>query len=187
MAAPPAAARSGSNTALKVILIVVGAFVLLGVIGIGACFYGAYRFRKGMNQFAQSTPYHGVTNPCRLITQNEVSDALGSPVQAGEVRGRACAFEAAQPGGPNLSYDVAWQGGRMAMKILLMAMRTKDGAAALGGFTPVPGLGDEAYTGPAGSMFLMRKGDVLLTIDMRMAQLNVDAAKKIAAIIATRI
>ena len=47
--APPAAAPAatqGSNTALKVILAVVGVFVFIGVLMAGSCFYIGYRVKK---------------------------------------------------------------------------------------------------------------------------------------------
>ena len=54
-------------------------------------------------------------------------------------------------------------------------------------FTPIEGIGDEAYLAPMGSMLMMRKGDVMVQIDLRTAGLNAEAGKKIAATIASRL
>ena len=54
-------------------------------------------------------------------------------------------------------------------------------------FTTVPGVGDEAYLAPMNSSLLMRKGDVMVNIDMRVADLNAEAAKAMARKIAGRL
>lgn len=184
-AAGPPAGRQGSSTALKIVLAIVGFFVLVGCLGIGSCIYVTYRVRKKMNNFAQSTPYRGGSkDPCRLITQAEVADALGTPVQPGTAFGdRTCQF--AQPGGAILNYDVTWEGGTMALKIMTMALKARGDASTA--MSSLPGLGDEAYIGPMGMGLFMRKGDVLVMISERQGPFNLDAAKKIASIIATRI
>jgi hypothetical protein len=51
----------------------------------------------------------------------------------------------------------------------------------------VPGIGDEAYIAPGGSGFMMRKGDVMVNMDLRAGGVSVDAAEKIAAKIASRL
>ena len=178
--------QQGSSSAVKIVLLIVGGFILLGVLGVGSCMYVAYRARAGLNRLAQTTPYHGVKDPCRLVTQAEVSDALGSPVEAGTAQGdRRCEFVSVLAGGGRLGYDVTWEGGAMAMKIMTMALKAKGDASTA--MNPVPGLGEEAYVGPMGMGLFMRKGDVLVMIDMRQAPFNVEAAKRIAAIIANRL
>jgi hypothetical protein len=51
-------------------------------------------------------------------------------------------------------------------------------------FVPVDGIGDEAYLAPGGSGLMMRKGDVLVSIDLRVNGVSTDSAKKIASEIA---
>jgi len=48
-------------------------------------------------------------------------------------------------------------------------------------------VGDEAYVAPGGSGFMMRKGDVMVNIDLRATGISPDAAEKIAAKIADRL
>lgn len=181
----PPGSPKGSSTALKIVLAIVGFFVLAGCLGIGSCMYVAYRVRKQVGNFAQSTPYRGGTkDPCRLITQAEVADALGTSVQPGRALGdRSCQFT--QPGGAILNYDVTWEGGTLALKIMTAALKAKGDASTA--MTSLPGLGDEAYVGPMGMGLLMRKGDVLVMISERQGPFNLEGAKKIAAVMAARI
>ena len=184
--APPAppVRQQGTSTGVKIVLAILGFFVLVGCLGVGSCLYVGYRFKQRASRFAQSTPYRGMKDPCRLVTQSEVSDALGVPVQAGTALGdRSCQF-ALGPGWL-LNYDVTWEGGTMAMKIMTMALKAKGDASTA--MSSIPGLGDEAYVGPMGMGLFMRKGDVLVMISSRGGPFNVEAAKKIAAIIATRL
>jgi hypothetical protein len=51
-------------------------------------------------------------------------------------------------------------------------------------FTEVEGIGDEAYLAPGNSALMMRKGDVMVNIDLRESGVNADAAKKMASRIA---
>ena len=46
------------------------------------------------------------------------------------------------------------------------------------------GIGDEAYLAPGNSALMMRKGDVMVNIDLRESGVNADAAKKMASRIA---
>jgi hypothetical protein len=72
----------------------------------------------------------------------------------------------------------------MAMKFAHAAMQHISGMET---FTPVPAIGDEAYLSPGGSGFMMRKGDVMVNIDLRATGISADAAEKIAAKIADRL
>ena len=54
-------------------------------------------------------------------------------------------------------------------------------------FTTVEGVGDEAYLAPGNSSLMMRKGDVMVNIDLRESGISADAAKKMASKIADRL
>ncbi len=54
-------------------------------------------------------------------------------------------------------------------------------------FTPTAGIGDEAYVEPMGSGVMFRKGDVMVHVDLRLANLNADAGKQIASLVAGRL
>jgi hypothetical protein len=73
----------------------------------------------------------------------------------------------------------------MLMKLSHGAMKSI--AAGMDTFTPVSGVGDEAYVEPMGSGVMLRKGDVMVNIDLRMADQNAEAGKQIAAIVARRL
>jgi hypothetical protein len=100
VAAPPPSpvAQGGSNTAVKVILIVLAVFVFLSLLAAGSCFYIAYRVKKRAHEFsrqfgADATRYTGKKNPCAMLTAAEASAILGEPVQSADPRGdRACEY-----------------------------------------------------------------------------------------------
>src|SRR5450755_47416 len=94
---PRRAAAQGSNTAVKVILIVLAAIMFLMLLAAGSCFYVAYRVKKKAHEFSQgmgvdATPYTGKKDPC-LLSSAEVGAILGEPVEPGESRGTmACEY-----------------------------------------------------------------------------------------------
>ena len=59
--------------------------------------------------------------------------------------------------------------------------------AGMDTFTTVEGIGDETYMAPGNSALMMRKGDVMVNIDLRESGVSADAAKKMARIIAGRL
>jgi hypothetical protein len=95
-----------------------------------------------------------------------------------------CQFRFAGNGSRQLAINVTWEGGTLAMKLSHGAMKSISGMET---FTPVAGLGDEAYVEPMGSGLMMRKSDVMVNIDLRLAGNDADAAKKIGAKIAGRL
>ncbi len=180
---PPA---SGGGGALKIILIVLGILALLGCLLLGSCFYFAYRVKKAAHEYAgTNTPYTGKKAPCSFVSVPEAAEALGVPVQAAEAHGTyACDYQVGTEGSQHMMVQFTWQGGTSIMKL------THGALAHIGGgdtFTTVPGVGDEAYVGPGGSSIMMRKGDVMVNIDLRTAGLNADGGKKVAALIAERL
>jgi hypothetical protein len=169
-------------------LIVVAVFVFLMLLVAGGCFYVAYRVKQKAHEFSQqmggdATPYAGKRDPC-LLSANEVSAILHQPVQAAEARGNAaCDYQYGSDGNRRLDVEFTWKGGAMAMKFAHGAMQHISGMDT---FTTVPGVGDEAYVAPGGSGLMMRKGDVMVNIDLRASGVSLDAAEKIAAKIADR-
>jgi len=185
---PPPVASQGSSSALKIVLIVVAVFVFLMLLVAGGCFYVAYRVRQKAHEFSQQmganeTPYTGRKDPC-LLSSTEVAAILHAPVQAGEARGNTCEYPYGSDGNRHLDIEFTWKGGAMTMKFAHGAMQAVSGMDT---FTAVSGIGDEAYVAPAGSGLMMRKGDVMVNIDLRASGVSVDAAEKIAAKIANRL
>jgi hypothetical protein len=184
----PAAAQ-GSNTVVKVIIGVVAAFVLLMMLGAGACFYIGYRAKQRIQQFSrqvdsEATPYRGKREPCAMLSTSEAASALGQKVISVEQRGiTSCEYRFGQAG-KRMDIQYTWQGGAMTMRLAHGAVRQIAGAES---FTVLPGIGDEAYIAPDGSALLMRKGDVMVNLDLRTSGVTADAAKKMASTIAERL
>lgn len=186
---PATAPPAKSSSTMKVLLIVFGALALFFMVAMGSCFYVGYRIRQKARQFTQESAnipaYRGTRDACKLVTAADVSEALGVPAQvAHSSSSNVCQFKFGEGGAKTLAVDFSWEGGAMTMKLSRAAMGQFGGIKT---FTPLQGVGDEAYVLPAGSGLMMRKGDVMVHIDLRMADLNVDAAKILAAKIADRI
>lgn len=184
-------AGGGSNTALKVIFGVLGVIVFVGLLGLGSCFYVAYRVKQKANQFSHEmggdTPaYTGKREPCAMLTTAEASKALGQTVTSVEQIGiTTCEYHYGAGGAQSLPIQYTWQGGAMTLKLAHAAM--KQVSAGMDTFQELPGIGDEAYLEPMGSGLVMRKGDVMVHLDMRVAKVTPDAAKNMAAKIAGRL
>jgi len=185
---PAPTPSQGGGSALKIILIIVAVFVFLMLLVAGGCFYVAYRVKQKAHEFSQqmggdATPYTGRRDPC-LLSSNEVGAILREPVQAGEARGNTtCEYLYGSGGNRRLDVEFTWKGGVMAMKFA-HGVQSISGADS---FTTVPNVGDEAYLAPGGSAVIMRKGDVMVNIDLRASGVSADAAEKIAAKIADRL
>jgi len=188
VAAPPvASAPAAGGGAIKVIVVILAVIAFIMVLAAGSCFYIGYRIKKRAHEFAGNyAPYHGKRDACALVTKAELSQAFGMPV-ASVTRGGDSNCQFLFPGNPSrqVAINVTWEGGAMVMKLTHGAM--KQVSAGMDTFTPVPGLGDEAYVEPMGSGLMIRKGDVMVNIDLRLAGNDADAAKKIGANIAGRL
>ena len=181
------APSTGGGSALKIIFIILGIFLFLGLLGMGSCAYIAYRAKQKINAFSgemKSRPYRGRKDPCALVSMTEVGGAVGQQVIGMQPVGTsACLYHfgngSADCGrnymgrrdhddepSPRCDETDQWHG------------RT---------FTRVDGLGDEAYIAPMGSALMMRKGDVMVNIDLREGGLNAEGAKQIAKKIAGRL
>jgi zinc-ribbon domain len=191
--APPLAgapSSGGSNTAVKIIIGVLAVFVFLSLVLAGSCFYIGYRVRKRAHEFSQQmggevAPYKGKRQPCAMLTSEEAGKALGQPVASVEQIGTSnCEYHFGPGGNQRFAIDYTWDGGAMAFKLSHAAMKS---VAGMETFTPVQGIGDEAYIEPMGSGLLMRKGDVMVNMDLRVSGVSVDAAKIMAAKIADRL
>jgi len=166
----------------------VAVFVFLMLLVAGGCFYVAYRVKQKAHEISlqmgtNAPAYTGKKDPC-LLSSSEVSAILREPVQAAEPRGdSACEYQYGSGGSHRLDVEFNWKGGVMAMK-LAHGMQSISGANS---FTTVPNIGDEAYIAPGGSGLMMRKGDVMVNIDLRASGVSVDAGEKIAAKIGDRL
>jgi hypothetical protein len=186
-AAPAMAAPAkGGGSAAKIIFALLGVFAFFVLAAAGSCFYIGYRVRKRAQEFSQTyktTPYQGSRDACRLATKAEVAAAFHAPVVNVQNEGSNCMYDFG--GSKRMMVDVTWEGGTLAMKLSHGALKSI--AGGMDTFTAIPGVGDEAYVEPMGSGIMMRKGDVMVNIDLRMAGQNADAGKQIAAIVAGRL
>jgi hypothetical protein len=185
--APPAVPAPGGNAVVKILFGVLAVIVFLGLLAAGSCFYVAYRAKQKATRFkaemgANQTPYRGRRDPCAKLSAGEARAALGQAITSIEQRGNACVYHFGA--GKEIPVEYTWEGGAMAFKLSHDAMRVVSGMET---FTPLSGLGDEAYLEPMASGLMMRKGDVMVNIDMRVADLNADAAKAMAAGIASHL
>jgi hypothetical protein len=175
---------------VKILFAILGVILLFGILAAGSCFYIGYRVKKRANEISKSygvttTPYRGKKDACSLVTKAEVRDAFAEPVKSVEsTSSSGCEYVLGSDGSKRLGIDVTWEGGRLAMKLSHGAMK---GISGMETFAPIEGVGDEAYVAPMGSGLMMRKGDVMVNIDLRTAGLNADAAKKLATKIASRL
>lgn len=186
-AAPaPAMAPAAGGGAIKIILIVAGVIGFCMLLGLGSCFYVAYRVKQRAHEFAGNyAPYQGKKDACALVTKAEVSQAFKMPVASVSGSDSHCEFKFAGDNQREVAMSVTWESGAMLMKLSHGAM--KQISAGMDTFTPVAGLGDEAYVEPMGSGLMLRKGDVMVNIDLRGAGNDAEAAKIIGMKIASRL
>ncbi len=190
-AAPAAAATGkGGGTLLKVILVVVAVIVFLMLTVAGSCVYVAYRVKKKAHEFSQemgsnAPAYTGSREPCALLSASEVGRILGQQVESAEPAGNTCQYHYGPGGNRTLAIEYTWEGAGIAMGLARGAMKMI--AAGVQTFQPVQGIGDETYIAPGGSGLMMRKGDVLVNIDLRVGGVSIEAAEKMARTIAGRL
>jgi len=181
-APPPPPASSGG---MKILFIVLGVIGLLVVLMIGSCFYIGYKVKKAAHDFgSNATPYTGKREPCSFVNVEEATAALGTPVQTAVARGPSnCDYSLGTDGSEHMLVSFVWRGGKGIMGLTHSAMNL----GGKGSFTELPGLGDEAFLAPGDTTLMMRKGDVMVTIDLRSAGQNAEGGKKMAAIIAEKL
>lgn len=187
--APVPAASQSSNTALKVIIGILGVFALLALLVAGSCFYIGYRVRQRAKEFSNEmggsvAPYSGSRIPCEMLSAKEASSALGQPVTSfSQVGLNTCHYKFGPGGNRSLDIQFSWRGGAIAMGVAR-------GVSQISGsqtFTAVPGVGDETYVAPEGSALMMRKGDVLVNIELQNSGVSADAAEAMAKKIASHL
>jgi len=186
---PPASAApagKGSNTAMKIIIGILAFFMLIILLVAGSCAYVAYRVKQKTHEFSESIknnakPYTGKRQPCAMLSTSEATSALGQTVASVEQRGTSVCEYNYGSNGQHFDVEYTWQGGGITMGIARGAMKHISGMET---FTEVEGIGDEAYLAPGNSALMMRKGDVMVNIDLRESGVNADAAKKMASRIA---
>lgn len=190
--APVAAAPSqGSSVVVKILFAVLGIIVLFALLGTATCFYIGYRVKqRAANVLPKElggnvAAYKGPRTPCAFLSENEASQAIGQRITAVSQVGMSnCEYQFGPGGSRRFAIEYTWEGGAMVLGASHAAMK---GVAGMETFTPVNGIGDEAYVGPMGSSFMMRKGDVMVNIDLRVSGVSVDAAEQMARKIAGRL
>jgi hypothetical protein len=184
--APAPAASKGSSAGMKILIGVLAFFMFLILVVAGSCVYIGYRVRQKAHEFSKSMggdarPYTGKRQPCAMLSTSEASSALGETVTSVEQRGTmACAYSYGS-GGKHFDVEYTWQNGGITMGIARGAMKQ---VAGMDTFSPVEGIGDEAYMAPGNSALMMRKGDVLVQIDLRESGISAEAAQNMARKIA---
>jgi hypothetical protein len=178
---PPPGTPKGSSTVVKVIIIilVVGMFLVLLVAG--SCFYFVHRVGHDLSKAMQVPPYSGRREPCAMLSVDEAAGALGQPVNSAQGFGNGiCRYNYGSED-RQLNVQYTWQGGAIAMGMTENVMKHMSN---VGNFTHVEGIGDSALLGPMGSTLMMRKGDVMVNMDLQASGVSVDAGEKMARIIA---
>jgi hypothetical protein len=186
---PAAPAAKGSNAAMKIIIGILAFFMFLILVVAGSCAYVAYRVRQKTHEFAESMhtnarPYTGRRQPCAMLSTSEASDAMGQTVASVEQRGTSACEYTYGSNGQHFDVEYTWENGGITMRIAHGAMKQISGMET---FTLLNGIGDEAYLAPGNSALMMRKGDVMVNIDLRESGVSADAAKKMASKIAGRL
>jgi hypothetical protein len=166
-----------NSPAMKIILLCLGFFALLAVVGIAGVSYIGYRVHRKAEEIKQA--YHldqlaGVHGPpaglapkppkaCSLISKDDIEALTSQSVKNVVDRHTYCDFVT---GNADSGVSIEVEGdAQLSMKVLV-------GGAGLAGralgqnvnpVDPVSGIGDEAYY--LGGKMYFRKGDVMVTID----------------------
>jgi len=185
--APPV--KTGTSTGMKILIGVLAFFMFLILAVAGSCVYIGYRVRQKAHEFSKSMggdakPYTGRRQPCAMLSTGEASAALGQPVASVEQRGTTICEYTYGSSGQHFDVDYTWQGGGITMGLTRGAMKH---VAGMDTFTTLDGIGDEAYLAAGNSSLMMRKGDVLVQIDLRENGISAEAAKNMARKIAGRL
>jgi len=179
----------GSSTGMKILIGVLAFFMFLILVVAGSCVYIGYRVRQKAHEFSKSMggdakPYTGRRQPCAMLSTSEASSALGQAVASVEQRGTMSCEYTFGSSGKHFDIDYTWQNGGITMGIARGAMKQ---VAGMDTFTSVEGIGDETYLAPGNSALMMRKGDVLVQIDLRESGISAEAAENMARKIASHL
>jgi hypothetical protein len=126
---------------------------------------------------------------CSLINQEEMSRTLGGAVAPPEPRGTlTCTYRpaVAEALTPYAEIKIDWTGGEMAMKGMGLAGKVMGQDAGFSIFDRIDGVGDEASM-MIGGVMNVRKGSMLITIDLRMQSGATEKGSAIAKIILARV
>jgi len=164
------------------------AFLVLGITSVLACGRGnagpdtPRPDTVARHAPASAEPAHPTA--CALITREEMSRVLGGAVAPPEPRGTLiCTFRPAAKDAltPYAEITIDWTGGKIAMKGMGLAGKVMGQDAGFSVFQKIDGVGDEASM-MIGGIVNVRKGAMLITIDLRM---QADAKRKGSAIAKT--
>jgi hypothetical protein len=174
---------------MKILIGVLAFFMFLILVVAGSCVYIGYRVRQKAHEFSKSMggdakPYTGRRQPCAMLSTSEASSALGQTVASVEQRGTMSCEYTFGSSGKHFDIDYTWQNGGITMGIARGAMKQ---VAGMDTFTSVEGIGDETYLAPGNSALMMRKGDVLVQIDLRESGISAEAAENMARKIASHL
>jgi hypothetical protein len=196
-AAPPPASlpvsasapSTGTSTGMKILIGILAFFMFLILAVAGSCVYIGYRVKQKAHEISKSMggdarPYTGRRQPCAMLTTSEASSAIGQAVSSVEQRGTMICEYTYGTNAQHFDVNYTWQGGGITMGITRGAMKH---VAGMDTFTTVEGIGDEAYLAPGNSALMMRKGDVLVQIDLRESGISAEAAENMARKIAGRL
>ena len=166
---------------MKILIGVLVFFMVLILAVAGSCVYIGYRVKQKAHEFSRSMggdakPYTGRRQPCAMLSTVEASAALGQPVASVEQRGTTSCEYTYGSSNKHFDVDYTWQGGGITMGLTRGAMKH---VAGMDTFTTLDGIGDEAYLAPGNSALMMRKGDVMVNIDLRESGVSPEAAKTI--------
>jgi hypothetical protein len=214
-AAAPAAKAASSGGWIKILVIILGFFVVMGTLGIATCAYIGYKAKQKLQalsaEYGSTGPAAQARDVCSLISKEEVAQFAGVPVTHAEGSTSRCTYSS-ESNPVVLETDVSWEGAKLGLKLGVAALK---GMAGSGAIITLPGIGDEAYTigldaktkadmqkqaqtdqsgmvkgiahlmGEAPVMF--RKADVMVTVRLMQAVDPESAKKSIAKTIASRL
>lgn len=183
------APSTGTSTGMKILIGILAFFMFLILAVAGSCVYIGYRVKQKAHEISKSMggdarPYTGRRQPCAMLTTSEASSAIGQAVSSVEQRGTMICEYTYGTNAQHFDVNYTWQGGGITMGITRGAMKH---VAGMDTFTVVEGIGDEAYIAPGNSALMMRKGDVLVQIDLRESGISAEAAENMARKIAGRL
>jgi len=154
--APAAAAKQKSSPWIKLIVIVLAFFLVLGIGVAGVITYLAYRVKQkiveakteyGLDKLEKlGDKTSGSSSPvqardvCSLLSKQEVSEVTGVTITEASGDTSRCTYASAT-NDKVVEDSVTWEGGAMAFKMTLGSMKMVGGGQ---GVVKVPGIGDEA-------------------------------------------
>jgi hypothetical protein len=168
--------------------------ILAGVVGLlvaGGCGWTSTG-GEGSASYAESAGGSVGNRPaaCSLISKAEMEGILGGPLAGidAEERGykTTCTYLPAEGGYHYAEVTIEWEDAKSLMAGMRFGSQVMGMDAGFSVTTPVEGLGDEAFI-LIGGVLNVRKGDVLIMIDLRMQGDAEEKGKEIARKVLARI